>query len=62
MKFIEIWILNPLKRSGGQLVALGGERLVFGLEVIFGPGFDTIIHLCYKCAVSHVLRVCAFGH
>ena len=38
MKFIGIWILNPLKTSGGQRVALGAS--VFGLEVIFGLGFD----------------------
>ena len=38
MKFIEPWILNPLKTSGGQLVALGA--LVCGLEVIFFLGLD----------------------
>ena len=37
MKFIGIWILNPLKTSGGQPVALGAS--VFGLDVIFWPGF-----------------------
>ena len=36
MKFIEIWILNPLKRSDRQLETLDGKRLVFGLKVIFG--------------------------
>ena len=34
MKFIGLWILNPLKTSGGQPVALGGFG-VCGLEVTF---------------------------
>ena len=45
MKFIGIWILNPLKTSGGQPVALGAS--VFGLHFwdsidhfVFGDFFD----------------------
>ena len=34
MKFIGIWILNPLKTSGGQPVALGG----FDLSVFLHDG------------------------
>ena len=37
VKFIGIWIWNPLKTSGGQPMAFGGS--VFGLEVIFCLGF-----------------------
>ena len=36
MKFIGIWIMNPLKTSGAS--GIGGAS-VFGLEVIFWPGF-----------------------
>ena len=41
MKFIGLWILNPLKTSGGQPVALGG----FGLagRLFFG----SIDHFCF---------------
>ena len=54
-------ILNPLKTSGGQPVALGGFGVWLG--VFFWPVLiDTIIHPCFKHAVSHVARVCAFGH
>ena len=62
MKFIGIWILNPLKTSGGQPVALGGFgvwlRGYFSAWVLI----DTIIHPCFKHAVSHLARVYAFGH
>ena len=30
MKFIGLWILNPLKTSGGQPVALGGFGVWLG--------------------------------
>ena len=30
MKFIGLWILNPLKTSGGQPVALGGYGVWLG--------------------------------
>ena len=46
MKFIGLWILNPLKTSGGQPVALGG----FGVCVWLGAYFlawvliDAVIH------------------
>ena len=30
MKFIGIWILNPLKSSGGQPMAFGGFRIWLG--------------------------------
>ena len=54
-------ILNPLKTSGGQPVALGGFGVWLG--VFFLPVLiDTIIHPCFKHAVSHVARGCAFGH
>ena len=53
--------LNPLKTSGGQPVDWGAS--VFGLEVFLAwILIDTIIHPCFKHAVSHVARVCAFGH
>ena len=41
MKFIGLWIVNPLKTSGGQPMALGA--LVCGLEVFFG----SIDHFCF---------------
>ena len=59
MKFVGIWILNPLKTSGGQPVALGGLAWRLFLTWVL---IDTIIHPCFKHAVSHVARVCAFGH
>ena len=42
MKFIGLWILNPLKTSGGQPVALGG----FGV-VAWRLFFGSIDHLCF---------------
>ena len=43
--------------------ASGIGASVFGLEVIFRLVLiDTIIHPCFKHAVSHVARVYAFGH
>ena len=62
MKFIGIWILNPLKTSGGQPVALGGFGVWLGGYFFAWVLIDTIIHPCFKHAVSHVARVCAFGH
>ena len=62
MKFIGIWILNPLKTSGGQPVALGGFGVWLGGYFLAWVLIDTIIHPCFKHAVSHVARVCAFGH
>ena len=35
---------------------------VFGLVIFWPVLIDTIIHPCFKRAVSHVARVCAFGH
>ena len=36
---------------------------MFGLKFFFWPVLiDTTIHPCFKHAVSHVARVCAFGH
>ena len=47
-------ILNPWKTSSGQPVALGGFDVWLGG---FGPVLiDTIIHPCFKHAVSHVAR------
>ena len=54
MKFIGIWILNPLKTSGGQLVALRGFGVWLGGYFLAWILIDTIIHLCFKHAVSHV--------
>ena len=62
MKFIGIWILNPLKTSGGQPVALGGFGVWLGGYFLAWVLIDTIIHPCFEHAVSHVARVCAFGH
>ena len=62
MKFIGIWILNPLKTSGGQPVALGGFGVWLGGYFLAWVLIDTIIYPCFKHAVSHVARVCAFGH
>ena len=62
VKFIGIWILNPLKTSGGQPVALGGFGVWLGGYFLAWVLIDTIIHPCFKHAVSHVARVCAFGH
>ena len=53
MKFIGIWILNPLKTSDGQPVALKASVFHFLAWVLI----DTIIHPCFKHAVSHVARV-----
>ena len=60
MKFPEIWILNRLKRSGGQPVALGGCRCL-AWTLFFGIGFGTAIYLCYKHAVF-MYQNRAFGH
>ena len=62
VKFIGVWILNPLKTSGGQPVALGGFGVWLGGYFLAWVLIDTIIHPCFKHAVSHVARVCAFGH
>ena len=62
VKFIGIWILNPLKTSGGQPVALGGFGVWLGGYFLAWVLIDTIIHPCFKHAVSHVARVYAFGH
>ena len=53
--------LNPLKTSGGQLVALGGFGVWLGGYFSAWVLIDTI-HPCFKHAVSHVARVYAFGH
>ena len=34
MKFLGIWILNPLKTSGGQLMAFGGFGIWLGGLII----------------------------
>ena len=62
MKFIGIWILNSLKTSSRQLVALEGFGVWLGVFFLAWVSIDTIIHPCFKHAVSHVARVCAFGH
>ena len=62
VKFIGIWILNPLKTTGGQPVAFGGFGVRLGCYFLAWVLIDTIIHPCFKHAVSHVARVCAFGH
>ena len=62
VKFIGIWILNPLKTSSGQPVALGGFDVWLGGYFLAWVLIDTIIHPCFKHAVSYVARVCAFGH
>ena len=56
MKFIGIWILNPLKTSGGQPVALGGFGVWLGGYFLAWVLIDAIIHPCFKHAVSHVAR------
>ena len=61
MKFIGIWIMNPLKTSARQLVALEGLYLAWRLLLAWIL-IDTIIHSCFEHAVSHIARVCAFGH
>ena len=58
MKFIGIWILNPLKTSGGQPVALGGFGVWLGGYFLAWVLIDTIIHPCFKHAVSHVASLC----
>ena len=57
MKFPEIWILNRLKRSGGQLVAL--KVVGVWLGGYFGIGFDTVIHLCYstQCSCTKIVHL-----
>ena len=55
MKFIGIWILNPLKTSGRQLVAFGCFGVWLGGYFLAWVLIDTIIH-------PYVARVCAFGH
>ena len=60
MKFPEIWILNRLKRSGGQPVALGVVGVWLG-RYFLASVFDTVIHLCYKHAVF-MYQNRAFGH
>ena len=62
MKFIGIWILNPLKTSSRQLVALEGFGVWLEGYLLAWVLIDTIIHPCFKYTVSHVARVCAFGH
>ena len=39
MKFLGIWILNPLKTSGGQLMAFGGFGIWLG-DYFFVLDFD----------------------
>ena len=36
---------------------------MFGFDVIFWPVLmNTTIHPCFEQAVSHIARVCAYGH
>ena len=62
MKFIGIWILNPLKTSSRQLVALKGFDVWLGGYFLAWLLIDTTIYSCFKHVVSHVARVCTFGH
>ena len=48
VKFIGIWVLNPLKTSGGQPVALGGFGVWLGGYFLALVLIDTIIHPCFK--------------
>ena len=48
MKFIGIWILSPLKTSGGQLVALEDFSVWLGGYFSAWVLIDTIIHPCFN--------------
>ena len=54
------WDLDfePFENEWRAASGIGGLRCYFLAWVLI----DTIIHPCFKHAVSHVARVCAFGH
>ena len=58
MKFIGIWILNPLKTSGGQPVALGGFGVWLGGFFLAWVLIDTIIHPCFTRGESCSKSLC----
>ena len=60
MKFIRIWILNPLKRSGGQ-PGIGGGRSVFRRITLE----ELSTHFCFRleaAGVPSVWMFLAFGN
>ena len=52
---------EPFENEWGEPVALGGFGVWLGCYFLAWVLIDTILHPCFKHAVSHAARVCAFG-